>query len=110
MGDLIQNLLDDDAMRFGAAMGAIETFADYCLKKYAQTDRLEYISGGLTGYSAIIYVFQRALRKEKLGRVNAFWNAFTSVSNVVVGMSLGETYEPKQIVGFAIISVGIFLI
>lgn len=110
MGDLVERLLDDDAARFGAAMGAIETFADYCLKRYAQTDRLEYISGGLGGYSALIYVFQRALRKEKLGRVNAFWNAFTTVSNVAVGMSLGESYEPKQLIGFALISIGVFLI
>ena len=110
MGDLIQNLLDDDAMRFGVAMGAIETFADYCLKKYAQTDRLEYISGGIGGYSAVVYIFQRALRKEKLGRVNGFWNAFTTVSDVLVGMANGERYEPKQLFGFALISMGIFLI
>lgn len=110
MGDLVQNLLDDDAMRFGVAMGAIETLADYCLKKYAQTDRLEYISGGLTGYGALVYVFQRALRKEHLGRVNGFWNAFTTVSNVLVGMSMGEKYTEKQLMGFALISCGIFLI
>ena len=110
MGDVVERLLDDDAMRFGVAMGAIETLADYCLKKYAQTDRLEYISGGLTGYSALVYVFQRALRKEQLGRVNAFWNAFTTVSNVLVGMSMGEKYSEKQLIGFALISCGIFLI
>jgi multidrug transporter EmrE-like cation transporter len=110
MGDIVQRLLDDDAMRFGVAMGAIETLADYCLKKYAQTDRLEYISGGLAGYSSVVYIFQRALRKEHLGRVNGFWNAFTTVSDVLVGMSMGEKYSQTQLIGFALISIGIVLI
>jgi multidrug transporter EmrE-like cation transporter len=111
MGDAVERLLDDDALRFGVAMGAIETVADYCLKRYTQTEGLEYISATISGYSGVLYLFQRALRKgEKLGRVNAFWNAFTSVSNVLAGMALGETYSPKQLLGFALISTGIFLI
>lgn len=111
MGDAVERLLDDDAFRFGVAMGAIETFADYCLKRYTQTEAIEYISGTVGGYSGILYLFQRALRKgEKLGRVNAYWNAFTSVSNVLAGMALGETYSSKQLIGVALISAGIFLI
>jgi len=110
MGDIVERLLDDDALRFGVAMGAIETFADYCLKKYAQTDDIQALSGGIAGYSGVVYIFQRALRKEKLGRVNGFWNAFTTVSDVLVGMSMGESYTKKQLLGFALISIGIVLI
>lgn len=110
MGDIIQRLLDDSAMRFAAAMGLIETFADFCLKKYAQTDQQGYLLGGIGGYSGVLYIFQRALRKEKLGRVNAGWNAFTTISDVLVGMSLGESYSFTQLFGFILITCGILLI
>ena len=110
MGDIVEKLLDDDAMRFGVAMGAIETFADYCLKRYAQTDNTDFLAATVSGYGGILYLFQRALRKEKLGRVNAWWNAFTSISNVLAGMSLGEKYSETQMLGFALISCGIFLV
>ena len=110
MVDLIERLLDDSAMRFGFLMGLIETFADYCLKKYAQTDGLQYILGGLGGYGGVVYVFQRALRKDNLGRVNGAWNAFTTISDLIVGMTMGEKYSITQLLGFILISCGILLI
>jgi multidrug transporter EmrE-like cation transporter len=110
MVDLVQRLLDDSAMRFAMAMAIIETFADYCLKKYAQTDQTQYILGGLGGYGGVIYIFQRALRKDNLGRVNGAWNAFTTMSDVAVGMSMGEKYSITQLLGFIFISCGILLI
>ena len=110
MTDIVERLLDDDAVRFGVAMGAIETFADYCLKKYAQTDSPEFLAGGVSGYSAIVYVFQRALRKESLYRTNNFWNAFTTISNTIVGVSMGESITQQQMIGVALISCGILLV
>jgi multidrug transporter EmrE-like cation transporter len=110
MVDLIERFLDDSAMRFATVMAIIETFADYCLKKYAQTDGLQYILGGLGGYGGVVYVFQRALRKDDLGRVNGGWNAITSISNVLLGMSMGEKYSMTQLLGFILISCGILLI
>jgi multidrug transporter EmrE-like cation transporter len=110
MSDIVERLLDDDAARFGVAMGAIETFADYCLKRYAQTDNPDFLAGGVSGYGAIVYVFQRALRKESLGRTNAWWNAFTTVSNVIVGTAMGEKYSHTQLLGFAMVAGGILLV
>lgn len=110
MWDIVERLLDDNAMRFALAMGVIETFADFCLKKYAQTDQQQYLLGGVGGYGGVVYVFQRALRKEKLGRVNGAWNAFTTISDVIAGMYLGETYSIKQLAGFVLIALGIILI
>lgn len=110
MADIVQRLLDDDAARFGVAMGVIETFADAALKKYAQTDKPEFLAAGVGGYGGVVYIFQRALRKEHLGRVNGFWNAFTTISDVLVGSMMGEKYSEKQLLGFALISCGIFLI
>jgi multidrug transporter EmrE-like cation transporter len=110
MADILDRVLDDSAMRYGVMMGIIETFADGSLKKYAQTDDPAALSACLAGYGAVLYVFQLALRKEKLGRVNAWWNSFTSLSNVAMGMAMGETYEPKQLLGFVLISAGILMI
>ena len=110
MIDLVERLLDDSVMRFATVMAIIETFADYCLKKYAQTDQTQYILAGLGGYGGIAYVFQRALRKDELGRVNGAWNAITSISNVLLGMSMGEKYSVTQFLGFILISCGILII
>ena len=110
MIDLVERLLDDSVMRFSTIMGVVETFAVYCLKKYAQTDETQYILGGLGGYGGIVYVFQRALRKDDLGRVNGAWNAITTISNVLLGMSMGEKYSFTQLLGFILISCGILLI
>jgi len=108
--DPLTTLLDDSAFRYAVLMGIIETAADGSLKKYAQTNDGRFLASTVTGYGAILYVFQRALRSDKLGRVNAFWNAFTSISNVGMGMAMGETYTPTQLTGFLLISVGIFMI
>jgi len=110
MVDLIERLLDDSAMRFATVMAILETVADYCLKKYAQTDQTPYILAGLGGYGGIVYVFQRALRKDDLGRVNGGWNAITSISNVLLGMSMGEKYSITQLFGFILISCGVLII
>lgn len=110
MIDLVERLLDDSVMRFATVMAILETFADYCLKKYAKTDETQYILGGLGGYSGIVYVFQRALRKDDLGRVNGAWNAITTISNVLLGMSMGEKYSVTQFFGFILISCGILII
>lgn len=110
MNNALNTLLDDSALRYGALMALIETGADMSLKAYAQTDDPKYIAGGTAGYGAVVYIFQRALRNDKLGRVNAFWNSFTTVSDVVAGMYMGETYTQTQLLGFGLISIGIFLI
>ena len=110
MSDLIQTLLDDSAFRFGVAMGAVETVADASLKAYAQTDNPKYLAGTTVGYGGVLYLFQRALRKEKLYRVNNYWNAFTTVSNTIVGVAMGESINTTQILGVALITTGILLI
>ena len=110
MGDIIQRLLDDNAMRFAMAMAIIETFADFCLKMYAKTDQQSYLLGGVGGYGGVVYIFQRALRKEHLGRVNGAWNAITTISDVIVGMFTGENYSITQLLGFILIACGVVLI
>jgi multidrug transporter EmrE-like cation transporter len=107
---ILEKLVDDSAFRYGVLMGLMETGADSALKAYAQTNNTNYLAITGTGYAAILYVFQNALRKNYLGRVNSHWNAFTTVSNVIAGSLMGETYSNTQYLGFALISLGIFLI
>ena len=97
-------------MRFALVMASIETLADFFLKRYVQTDETGYLLGGIGGYGSVVYIFQRALRNEKLGRVNGAWNAFTTISDVFVGMFTGESYSVNQILGFILIACGIVLI
>ena len=108
--DIIETLLDDSAFRFAFAMAATETFADYNLKVYAQSDNPANIITGTTGYAGIVYLFQRALRKDKLFRVNNYWNALTSLSNTIVGVSMGEEINQMQMLGVALIVAGILLV
>ena len=108
--DPLQVLVDDSAFRYAVLMGCIETLADGSLKAYAQGDDVRFLGATVAGYSAIIYVYQRALRNEKLGRVNAMWNFCTTLSDVAMGMAMGETYSPKQLIGFTLMSVGILMI
>jgi hypothetical protein len=61
-------------------------------------------------YGVILYIFQRALRKESLGRVNSFWDASSNILDVFVGMLLGETFTGTQAIGFFLISCGILLV
>lgn len=108
--DPLTVLVDDSAFRYAVLMGCIETLADGSLKAYAQGNDVRFLGATVAGYSSIIYVYQRALRNEKLGRVNAFWNACTSISNVAMGMAMGETYTSRQFLGFGLISIGVLLI
>jgi len=108
--DIIERLLDDSAFRFAFAMATTETFADYNLKVYAQTDQPGNLATGVAGYGGVVYLFQRALRKDKLFRINNYWNALTSLSNTIVGVSMGEEINQMQMLGVALIVTGILLV
>ena len=110
MGDVFERLLDDSALRFAAAMAVIETVADGSLKHSTMTGKPEFLGIGYAGYAGVVYVFQRALKKEKLFRVNNYWNALTSVSDTLVGVAMGESITQTQILGVALIVTGILLV
>ena len=103
-------ILDDSAFRFAVAMAACETFADYNLKLFAKDTLPGNIFAGLAGYGGVVYFLQAALRKEKLFRVNNYWNALTSVSNTVLGVSMGESITWSQFLGVVLIVTGILLV
>jgi multidrug transporter EmrE-like cation transporter len=100
-----------EALRWALVMTGLETGADASLKQYAQggNNPLFYAIGTI-GYIAIAYVWSLALKNSKLGIVNAYWNGMTNVTNVLIGMSMGETYTIYQGIGILLITAGILLI
>lgn len=106
----MEAILDDSAFRYAAVMAAFETFADYNLKRFAKDNLPGNIFGGIAAYGAVVYLLQAALRKDKLFRVNNYWNALTSISDTVVGVSMGESITWSQILGVVLIVCGILLV
>lgn len=106
----MEAILDDSAFRYAAVMALFETFADYNLKLFAKDNLPGNIFAGIAGYGGVVYFFQAALRKEKLFRVNNYWNALTSVSNTVLGVSMGESITWSQLLGVLLIVCGILLV
>jgi multidrug transporter EmrE-like cation transporter len=106
----MEAILDDSAFRFALVMAASETFAHYNLKRFAKDNLPGNIFAGLLGYGGVVYFLQAALRKEKLFRVNNYWNALTTASNTVLGVSMGESITWTQIMGVVLIVTGILLV
>ena len=101
---------NDEALRWALLMTAIESVGDGSLKQYAKTNDLKFFAIGEGSYITQAYVFQLALKDNKLGIVNAYWNAMTNITNALIGISMGETYSGYQIAGVALISAGILLL
>jgi multidrug transporter EmrE-like cation transporter len=110
MADLLTAKVNDEALRWAVLMTAIESVGDASLKQYAKTDDLKFFALGEGSYITQAYVLQLALRDNKLGVVNAYWNAMTNITNTLIGMSMGETYTGYQLAGIGLITAGILLL
>jgi len=110
MADLLTAKINDEALRWALLMTAIESVGDASLKQYAKTDDLKFFAVGEGSYITQAYVIQLALRDNKLGVVNAYWNAMTNITNTLIGMAMGETYSGYQLTGIGLIAVGILLL
>jgi multidrug transporter EmrE-like cation transporter len=100
-----------EALRWGLVMAGIESVADASLKHYARGGNNPVFYGiGTIGYMAIAFVWSLALKNNKLGIVNAYWNGMTNVTCALIGMSMGETYTWIQGVGILFITIGILMI
>lgn len=101
---------NDEALRWALLMTAIESVGDASLKQYAKTDEVAFFAVGEASYISQAYVFQLALRNNKLGIVNAYWNAMTNITNAIIGTAMGETYSLYQVAGIGLITAGILLL
>jgi len=108
--DLLTSKLNDEALRWAVLMTLIESVGDGSLKQYAKTDDAMFFALGEGAYIGQAYVMQLALRNNKLGIVNAYWNGMTNITNGLIGMAMGETYTAYQFVGIGLITAGILLL
>lgn len=76
-------------------------------------DRSAKLNGAIPvylSYNALAFVLPHLLKKNPLGLTNAYWNACTNVTGVLIGGYYGEALEFQQIVGVGLISVGIYFL
>lgn len=107
---ILNEKFNDESLRWALLMTAIESVGDASLKQYAKTDDTKFFAVGQGAYISQAYVFQLALRNNKLGIVNAYWNGMTNITNGLIGMAMGETYSGYQIAGIGLITAGILLL
>ena len=107
---ILTDKFNDEALRWAFLMTAIESVGDASLKQYAKTDDPKFFALGEGAYIGQAYVFQLALRDNKLGIVNAYWNAMTNITDCLIGMAMGETYNTSQLAGVGLITAGILLL
>ena len=102
---------NDEALRWALLMTAIESVGDASLKQSARTEGdVAFLLTGLGAYNIQAGVFREALRTNKLGITNAYWNAMTNITNTLIGMAMGETYSIHQGIGILLITAGILII
>lgn len=102
---------NDEALRWALLMTAIESVGDASLKQSARTpDDKAFFALGSTAYLAQSAVFREALKDNKLGITNAYWNGMTNITNALIGMAMGETYSLVQGVGILLITAGILIL
>jgi multidrug transporter EmrE-like cation transporter len=101
---------NNEAFRWALLMAGIESVGDASLKQYARSDDPKFFVLGQISYFFIAYVFQLALRDNKLGVVNTYWNGMTNIGNTFIGMAMGETYTLYQLSGILLVTAGILMI
>lgn len=101
---------NDEALRWAMLMTAIESVGDASLKQNAKTGDAKFFALGQASYITQAYVLSLALKDNKLGITNAYWNGMTNITNTAIGMAMGESYTNWQFVGIGLITAGILLL
>jgi multidrug transporter EmrE-like cation transporter len=107
---IFTNKFNDEALRWALLMTAIESVGDASLRQNAKTSDPKFFALGQASYITQAYVLSFALKDNKLGIVNAYWNAMTNITNMLIGMAGGETYTSSQFLGIGLITAGILLL
>ena len=94
------------------ATAAIEIFADFNLRWYAQTDLVKHLYTGIAGYAGVVYFLIRSLRSDNLLFVNSVWDGLSSlIESVAAYVLLGDRLKtPHQYVGLVLTIVGVLLL
>jgi multidrug transporter EmrE-like cation transporter len=95
-----------------AATAAIEIFADFNLRWYAQTDLTKYLYSGIGGYVGVVYFLIRSLRDDNLLLVNSVWDGVSSlIESVAAYVLLGDRLKTaQQYLGLVMTILGVVLL
>lgn len=95
-----------------AATAAIEIFADFNLRWYAQTDVTKYLYTGVGGYVGVVYFLIRSLRDDNLLLVNSVWDGLSSlIESVAAYVLLGDRLTTvHQYLGLILTILGVILL
>jgi multidrug transporter EmrE-like cation transporter len=90
----------------------VEVFGDILLKKYADTNYIPYLIGGIVSYAFIVYLLILLFKKESVLYVNGLWDGISAlIESLAVFFILKERFKnPRQYIGLSLIIVGIMLL
>jgi len=110
LNGVLTDKFNDEALRWALLMTAVESIGDASLKYSARTNNNTAYWVGQGAYTTQAHIISLALKNNKLGIVNAYWNGMTNITNGLIGMAMGETYTSYQIAGIGLITAGILLL
>ena len=90
-----------------------EAAGDLAFAKYVEGGRREMglKAIGYGAYLSVLESFQDSIQEKGLLYSNALWDGWSNLATGAVAITvLGETATPKEFLGYALISAGIFLV
>lgn len=92
-------------------LSAVEIFADFQLRWYAQTSSLQYLWAGLAGYAGVVYFLIKSLRMDNVLYVNGLWDGLSGlIESLAAYYFLGDRLKSsQQYVGLVMVVAGVAL-
>jgi small multidrug resistance pump len=89
----------------------IECAAQYCLKKYLESNIILWFVLGVVIYGCIAYLLTLSFSYEKLAIVNIMWGAFSAlVLSLMAYYFFNEPLTYTQIAGIVVILIGTWML
>ena len=88
-----------------------EIYGDFSLRFYAQTNKVEWLAHGITGYAGVVFFLIQALKSNNVLYVNGLWDGVSGlIESVAAYYILGDRLEKmSEYIGILFIIVGIML-
>jgi multidrug transporter EmrE-like cation transporter len=88
-----------------------EIYGDFALRFYAQTNKVEWLAHGITGYAGVVFFLIQALKSNNVLYVNGLWDGISGlIESVAAYYILGDRLDKSaQYIGVLFVIVGIFL-
>jgi multidrug transporter EmrE-like cation transporter len=90
-----------------------EALGDLSFAKFVEGGRRNELlkAGGYAAYISVLESFQDSIEKKGLLWSNGMWDGWSNLVTGAVAIGvMGERASPKELLGYALISAGIFLV